>query len=129
VIVTSSATGLGLEELRAAIVAGVPEDAPAPAAEEVPEALAEHRVYRPAEGEEILVRKTGDGAFQVGGQRVERLLQRHDIDNPESLAYIEERLRALGVIRRLEAAGFEPGDDVEIAGTVFELDPGSPFRS
>jgi GTP-binding protein len=129
VIVTSSATGLGLEELRAAIVAGVPEDAPAPAAEEVPEALAEHRVYRPAEGEEILVRKTGERAFQVGGQRVERLLQRHDIDNPESLAYIEERLRALGVIRRLEAAGFEPGDDVEIAGTVFELDPGSPFRS
>jgi GTP-binding protein len=129
VIVTSAATGLGLDDLRAAIVAGVPEDAPAPAAEEVPEALAEHRVYRPAEGEEIHVRRTGEGAFQVGGQRVERLLQRHDIDNPDSLAYIEERLRALGVIRRLEAAGFEPGDDVEIAGTVFELDPGSPFRS
>jgi GTP-binding protein len=129
VIVTSAATGLGLDELRAAIVAGVPEEPPAPVAEEVPEALAEHRVYRPAEGEEILVRKTGERAFQVGGRRVERLLQRHDIDNPESLAYIEERLRSLGVIRRLEAAGFEPGDDVEIAGTVFELDPGSPFRS
>ena len=33
-----------------------------------------------------------------------------------------------GVMRALEAAGFEPGDDVEIAGTVFELDPGAPFR-
>jgi hypothetical protein len=33
------------------------------------------------------------------------------------------------VIRRLEAAGFKPGDDVEIAGTVFELDPGTPFRT
>jgi GTP-binding protein len=102
---------------------------PVPAAEEVPEALAEHRLYRPAEDEEISVERMGGGGFRVGGRRVERLLQRHDIDNPESLAYIEERLRALGVIRRLEAAGFEPGDDVEIAGTVFELDPGTPFRS
>jgi GTP-binding protein len=129
VLVTSSATGQGLEELRKAVVAGVPVDPPAPAPEEAPEALAEHRVYRPAEGESIEVVKTGEGAFRVGGQRVERLLARHDIDNPDSLAYVEERLRALGVIKRLEAAGFEPGDDVEIAGTVFELDPGAPFRS
>jgi GTP-binding protein len=129
VIVTSAATGQGLDELRSAIVRGVPDEPPAPAAEESAEALAEHRVYRPAEGEGIEVRKTGEGAFSVGGPRVERLLLRHDIDNPDSLAYIEERLRALGVIRRLQAAGFEPGDDVEIAGTVFELDPGTPFRS
>ena len=144
VVVTSSATGSGLDDLRKAIVNGVPAEpdatrsrggsrvgavpvaAPAPTA---PEALAEHRVYRPAEDEAIVVRKTGDRAYAVTGKRVERLLQRHDIDNPDSLAYIEERLRALGVIRRLEAAGFEPGDDVEIAGTVFELDPGMPFRS
>jgi GTP-binding protein len=32
------------------------------------------------------------------------------------------------VIRALEAQGFEPGDDVEIAGVVFELDPGMPFQ-
>jgi GTP-binding protein len=131
VIVTSSATALGLDDLRRAIVNGVPAEpaGPAPPAEATPAALAEHRVYRPAEAEEIVVRKTADGAFAVTGKRVERLLARHDIENPDSLAYIEERLRALGVIRRLEAAGFEPGDDVEIAGTVFELDPGTPFRS
>jgi GTP-binding protein len=29
----------------------------------------------------------------------------------------------MGVIAALERAGFEPGDDVEIGGTVFELDP------
>jgi GTP-binding protein len=38
-------------------------------------------------------------------------------------------LRALGVIRSLEGAGFEPGDDVEIAGIVFDLDPGARFRA
>jgi GTP-binding protein len=139
VVVTSSATGLGLDDLRRAIVNGVPVEADAPSlatstpataiAEPEPVALAEHRVYRPAEDDAIVVRKTAPGAFAVTGKRIERLLQRHDIDNPDSLAYIEERLRALGVIRRLEAAGFEPGDDVEIAGTVFELDPGTPFRS
>ena len=129
VIVTSAATGEGLDALRAAIVEGVPLEPALPDAEEAPRALAEHRVYRPAEAEEISVARNANGVFRVGGQRVERLLQRHDIDNPESLAYIEERLRALGVIRRLEAAGFQPGDDVEIAGTVFELDPGTPFRS
>jgi GTP-binding protein len=130
VIVTSSATGSGLDDLRRAIVANVPVDSDGSAVgDTAPEALAEHRVYRPAEGEEIVVRKTGEGAFLVGGRRVEQLLARHDIENPDSLAYVEERLRALGVIRRLEAAGFEPGDDVEIAGTVFELDPGTPFRS
>ena len=30
----------------------------------------------------------------------------------------------MGVIAALEAEGFEPGDDVEIAGVVFELHPG-----
>ena len=29
----------------------------------------------------------------------------------------------IGVIRALEAQGFEPGDEVEIAGVVFDLDP------
>jgi GTP-binding protein len=128
VVVTSSATGEGLEELRTAIVRGVPEDA-VPLADVVPEVLAEHRVYRPAEGEEIDVARVAPGSFRVTGQRVERLFLRHDIENPESLAYIEERLRSLGVIKRLEAAGFSPGDDVEIGGTLFELDPGTPFRS
>jgi GTPase len=33
----------------------------------------------------------------------------------------------MGVIAALERAGFEPGDEVEIGGTVFELDPGAPL--
>jgi len=60
----------------------------------------------------------------VLGPRVERLIARHDTDNDEALQYVEDRLRGLGVIRALEAAGFRPGDDVEIGGVVFELDPG-----
>jgi len=66
--------------------------------------------------------------FRVTGRGIERLIERHDIENEEALRYIEERLRTIGVIRALEAQGFEPGDDVEIAGIVFELDPGMPFQ-
>ncbi len=124
VLVTSSATGQGVDELKGAIVQHLPLDAPAPPRE----ALAEHRVYRPGADEGFSVERGGDGVFRVSGPRVERLLARHDIDNDEALSYIEERLRSIGVIRALEAAGFEPGDDVEIAGTIFELDPGAPFR-
>jgi GTP-binding protein len=74
------------------------------------------------------VERGGDGVFRVTGRGIERLIERHDIENEEALRYIEERLRTIGVIRALEAQGFEPGDDVEIAGIVFELDPGMPFQ-
>ena len=52
-----------------------------------------------------------------------RLIARHDLDNDEALAHVEHRLRRMGVITALEAKGFEPGDDVELGGVVFELDP------
>jgi GTP-binding protein len=121
VFATSAATGDGLDRLRDAIFEHVPEPEAAPETGARP---ATHRVYRPGEGEALRVEKVGPGAFRIEGGRVDRLIARHDIDNEEALRYVEERLRALGAIKALEAAGFEPGDDVEIAGIVFELDPG-----
>ncbi len=122
VVVTSSATGEGVEKLRSAIAAVVP---PAAVPEAPPgEVEATHRVYRPGVDEAFTVERTGSGGYRVEGVRVERLFARHDLGNDESLRYLEDRLRSMGVIRELERAGFEPGDDVEIAGTVFELDPG-----
>ena len=120
-IATSAATGEGLEELGNAIFCHVPPAEPAPPAAETPAA---HRVYRPGRGDAFSVQRTGPGAFRVEGERIERLIARHDMENDEALRYVEERLRSLGVIKALESAGFEPGDDVEIAGIVFELDPG-----
>ncbi len=121
VLVTSAATGAGVAELRDAIFEHVPELEAEPAGAEQP---ATHRVYRPGEGDSFSVERVGPGAFRVDGGRIDRLVARHDVENADALRYVEERLRALGVIRALEAAGFEPGDDVEIAGVVFELDPG-----
>ena len=120
---TSAATGHGLDELRDAIFAHVPAEEPG-----LEGRPATHRVYRPGEGDAYRVQRVGPGAFRVEGGRVERLIARHDIENEDALRYVEERLRALGVIKALEAEGFTPGDDVEIAGIVFELDPGASFR-
>jgi GTPase len=121
VVATSSATGAGLDELRAAIVRAAPEEEVEHAPTEV---VAEHRVYRPGAGDAFYVERTDSGGYRVTGMRVERLLARHDLENEEAQRYVEDRLRRMGVIGALEAAGFEAGDDVEIAGMVFELDPG-----
>jgi GTPase len=125
VLVTSSATRQGVDELVDTIFREIPAE-PLPGAAE--EAAEEHRVYRPGD-EGFRVERTGDGAFRVTGGRVERLISRHDMDNEDAQRYVEDRLAKMGVIKALEAAGFEPGGDVEIAGIVFELDPGAPFRS
>jgi len=121
VLATSAATGAGITELRDAIFERVPPEPAEAAPAEVP---ASHRIYRPGAGDSFAIAQLAPGTFRVEGGHVERLVARHDVANDEALRYLEERLRALGVIRALEAAGFEPGDEVEIAGIVFELDPG-----
>jgi GTPase len=125
VIVTSSATRLGLDELTAELARRVPAAEPASEAAIVVEAeeLAEHRVFRPAAPRAYHVAKIGDRVYRVTGQGIERLVARYDLNNADALAYLERRLRGIGVIRALEEEGFEPGDEVEIAGIAFDLDP------
>jgi GTP-binding protein len=125
VVVTSSISGLGLDELAAELVRRVPV-APAvwtPAPGQAGEAFAEHRVFRPAADRAYTVERIGEGSYRVSGRGIERLLARYDLDNQDALAHLERRLRGIGVIRALEAEGFEPGDEVEIAGVAFDLDP------
>jgi GTPase len=134
VLVTSSATRSGLQELGSQMLRLVPEAAPASTetllrdAAEVNDGtpigeLAEHRTFRPAAPRRYVVQRTEEGGFTVTGEGIERLLARYDLDNEEALAHLERRLKGIGVLRALEAEGFEPGDDVEIAGIAFELDP------
>jgi GTPase len=127
VIITSSATRLGLEELARELVRRVPAaEAPDEDIDLVPAdagELAEHRVFRPAARREYRVAKGGDGVYRVSGKGIERLVARYDLDNADALAYLERRLRGIGVIRALQDEGFESGDEVEIAGIAFDLDP------
>jgi GTP-binding protein len=148
VVVTSSVTHEGLRELATLLLRLVPLAVAAPdaAASSTPGALAsatrgamaptttgaaasldglaEHRVFRPAAPHAFQVTRIGPHSFSVTGEGIERLLARYDLDNEDAMAHLERRLRGIGVIRALESEGFEPGDDVVIAGIEFELDPG-----
>lgn len=127
VILTSAVTGVGVRELGLELLRRVPLEADAATLDDgigEPAEMAEHRVFRPAAKRSYTVRRLGDRSFAVTGAGIERLVARYDLDNEDALAHLERRLRGIGVLRALEAEGFEPGDDVEIAGVAFELDPG-----
>jgi len=135
VIVTSSATGLGLPELAAELFRSVPArpepgldggglGAAMPAARDGGEdELLEHMVFRPAGPGGFTVERLGPGSFAVRGRGVEMLLARHDVENEDAMTYLEGRLRRIGVIGALEEQGFEPGDEIVIGGVALELDP------
>jgi GTP-binding protein len=121
----SSATGAGIEELVRAIFAAATEVAPAPMGsprDGDPEFASEHRVYRPQGTGGYDVVMVDEGVFEITGRGVEMLVERHDLANPEALAYLERRLNEIGVVKALRDAGFEPGDEVRIGGEAFDLD-------
>jgi GTP-binding protein len=145
VIVTSSATGEGVAELAGELLRRVPAlggaiavgsgvggedggvdhgrmEAAGARGADGEEELAEHMVFRPAAGSGFAVERVGPGSFAVKGRGIERLLERFDVENDDAMAYLEGRLRKIGVVRALEAEGFQPGDEIEIAGVVLELD-------
>jgi GTP-binding protein len=140
VIVTSSATGDGMRELAGELLRRVPPLSAAAGASGgtgvdgalLPsggdraageQELAEFMVFRPTAGSGFEVERLGPRSFVVRGRGIERLLQRYDVDNEDAMAYLEGRLRKIGVLRALEAEGFQTGDEIEIAGITFELDP------
>jgi GTP-binding protein len=133
VIATSAATGAGLAELAGTLLRLVPVGDPTAAGQPAqgmassgalaePEQLAEHMVFRPAERTGFKVERVGENVFAVRGPSVERLLQRFDVENDDAMAYVEGRLRRLGVLRALQDVGFQPGDELQIAGVTLELD-------
>jgi GTP-binding protein len=129
VLATSSATRAGVHELGELLLRLVPDLATMAdglaegGARGGEQELAEHMVFRPTAGAGFHVEALGEGTFAVRGRGIERLLERFDIDNEDAMAYLEGRLRRIGVIGALEAEGFQPGDEIEIAGVTFELDP------
>ncbi len=129
VIATSSATGAGLGKLASELLLRVASGGASPLSdspvEPTAEGLAEYMVFRPAAGTGFRVERLGPRRFAIRGKGIERLLARYDIDNEDAMAYVEGRLRRIGVLKVLETEGFQPGDEIEIAGLTFELDPGA----
>jgi GTP-binding protein len=79
-------------------------------------------IHRP-EPEGVVVERGEDGAWVVRGRRAERAVAISDITNADALAYVQHRLRQLGVDRALARAGAREGEAVHIGGFTFTYQP------
>jgi len=64
-----------------------------------------------------------ENAFRVQGERVERLVAKIDLDSPQALAYLQGKLKRMGVEEELTRKGAREGDTVIIGERVFDFLP------
>jgi GTP-binding protein len=105
----SAVTRDGLDELISRIAVLVDE---ARASEADPEPFV---LLRPAEQGFSVVRE-GTHTWRVNGRPAERAVALADITTTDALAYVQQRLRRMGVERALAKAGARDGDVVRIGG-------------
>ena len=61
-----------------------------------------------------------DGVYYVTGDLAERIMGTVNIDDYESLSYLQKLLKGKGILSALENAGVKDGDTVDIVGFEFE---------
>jgi GTP-binding protein len=119
VIAISAETGEGLDDLRAAIGALLPDlealDAPPD-----PAGVVVHRLEAAGDGYTI---EREDGAYRVRGKRIERLTNQTNFDNEESAERFQRELVRTGIDGALRAAGIRARDQVRIAAIELEWEP------
>jgi GTP-binding protein len=113
----SALTGEGLPELLDAIVATL-----ATAPDPQPPGPARVIKLPVPRDTELAVEKLPWG-FIVSGDRVERLVERTNLESEGGLARFQTELDRLGVNSALESSGVQQGDTVRIAGIEFEYQP------
>lgn len=64
-----------------------------------------------------------EAGFRVVGEQVERMVRRMDLSNPQALAYVQARLKRMGVEEELLRQGAGEGDAVIIGDLVFDFLP------
>jgi GTP-binding protein len=113
----SALSGEGLEELIDSMVSTL-----ASAPEVKPQGPVRIKKLLQVGRSELAVERTGWG-FVVKGDRVERLVERTDLESSGGLARFQTELDKIGVNAALEAAGVQPGDTVRIGEAEFEYQP------
>jgi GTP-binding protein len=112
----SAVTGQGVQDVLYRLAELVGE---ARAAEPEPEGFV---VIRP-EVEGVTVTREGEHEFRVAGRQAERAVALSDVTDRQALAYIDDRMKRLGVDKALARAGAQPGDLVHIGAFSFEYEP------
>jgi GTPase len=115
----SAETGVGVEELRSAIVEALAGSPARVSRETTPRRVSLPTLSR---GPAIAVERR-DWGLEVAGKRVERLLERYDLDTPAGFDRFQVALDRMGVTAALEDAGAAPGDTVRIGDSEFEYQP------
>jgi len=113
----SALTGEGLEAMMEAVVAAL---ASAPEPTVLAKAAPAKLPVRPSP--DLVVERRPWG-FLVRGERVERLIERTDLESDAAVERFQSQLDRLGVNAALESAGVQPGDTVRISETEFEYQP------
>jgi GTPase len=122
VLVCSSATDEGVDELRAALFGSLPAEAPVE--EGVEPELADYLVYRPAPPARRQFRILRDaGTLRVAGRELERQADGLDPDDRDDVAVLAAELERLGVEPALRKAGARPGDDILVGTHRFTFRP------
>jgi Obg family GTPase CgtA-like protein len=112
----SAVTGQGVTDVVRRLAALVDE---ARAAEPEPEGFV---VIHP-EVEGVTVAREGEHEFRIAGRQAERAVALSDVTDRQALAYIDDRMKRLGVSRALARAGAQAGDVVHIGAFSFEYEP------
>ena len=116
----SAETGVGVEELRQALLDLATR---APAVRPAEPAPRRHRLAPvPAAGADLRVLRREWG-LEIEGPRVERLLERYDLDTPGGFDRFQVALERMGVNAALEEAGAAAGETVRIGDAEFEYQP------
>ncbi len=120
-LIVSAMTGEGVDELldRLGLLAREAEEAAPPRTTEV--------VLRPGRPR-FTVARTPAGHWVVTGRNVERLVQDADMEDEDEVVVLQRRLITEGVEAALTSQGARQGDEVEIAGQIFEFLPEGKAR-
>ena len=111
--VISAATTMGTKELIETVAAKLDELPPMVRFEAQPLSRAEIDEFE-REKHSFKVEKLDEGLFEVTGQFLLPILQTVDMDDYESLQYLQRVLRSSGIIDELERQGVQEGDMVSI---------------
>lgn len=85
-----------------------------------PEPVRTESAPRRVVADPVRVERSPEGGWVVRGRALEAVVERFDASNTDAVAYLQHHFASSGVHALLKRAGARNGDDVEIAGAVFE---------
>ena len=78
-------------------------------------------VYNKPLDDKFEVERTGEHSFNVTGEKLERLVQRTNLDHTDGIMLLARKLKRMGVDEALRNKGAQNGDEVTIVDFTFEF--------